>query len=53
MESEMTIRAVREEDAERLAEIYAYYVENTAVSFEYTAPTAEELDRDHVDLCGS
>ena len=43
MENEMTIRAVREEDAERLAEIYAYYVENTAVSFEYTAPTAEEF----------
>ncbi len=42
MESEMTIREVREEDAERLAEIYAYYVENTAVSFEYKAPTAEE-----------
>ena len=43
MESEMTIREVREEDAERLAEIYAYYVENTAVSFEYKAPTAEEF----------
>ena len=43
MENEMTIRAVREEDAERLAEIYSYYVENTAVSFEYSAPTAEEF----------
>ena len=43
MNNELTIREVREEDAERLAEIYAYYVENTAVSFEYTAPTVDEF----------
>lgn len=30
-------------DAERLAEIYRYYVEKTAVSFEYDAPNAEEF----------
>ena len=43
MNNELMIREVREEDAERLAEIYAYYVENTAVSFEYTAPTVDEF----------
>jgi len=32
-------------DAERLAEIYSYYVLNTAVSFEYEAPTEEEFVR--------
>ncbi len=43
MESNLTIREVRESDAPRLAEIYAYYVENTAISFEYEAPTVEEF----------
>jgi len=38
-----TIRPVKPEDAERLAEIYAYYVEETAVSFEYRAPSTEEF----------
>lgn len=37
------IREVRLDDAEKLAEIYSYYVLNTAVSFEYEAPTAEEF----------
>ena len=41
--SELTIREVRLEDAERLSEIYSYYVLNTAVSFEYEAPSAEEF----------
>ena len=35
MDNGLFIRDVREEDAERLAEIYAYYVEHTAISFEY------------------
>jgi len=43
--SEYIIRPVREEDAKRLTEIYAYYVENTAVSFEYTAPDEQEFIR--------
>ena len=30
-------------DAEKLLEIYAPYVENTAISFEYAVPTAEEF----------
>lgn len=31
------------EDAERILEIYAYYVENTAISFEYGVPTLTEF----------
>ena len=37
------IREVQMEDAERLSEIYSHYVRNTAVSFEYDAPSAEEF----------
>lgn len=39
----IVIREVHLDDAERLSEIYSYYVQNTAVSFEYEAPTAEEF----------
>ena len=41
----MHIRSVSENDAERLAEIYSYYVKNTAVSFEYDPPDAAEFSR--------
>ena len=44
MDHELTIRDVRTDDAERLAEIYSWYVNNTAVSFEYTAPSAAEFE---------
>lgn len=37
------IRSAVPEDAERLREIYAWYVENSAVTFEYAVPTAEEF----------
>ena len=37
------IRKVNENDIERLVEIYSYYVENTAISFEYNPPTIEEF----------
>ncbi len=37
------IRIARPEDAPKLLEIYAPYVEHTAISFEYTVPTAEEF----------
>ncbi len=37
------IRSAAAEDAEALAVIYAWYVEHTAVSFEYDAPTVEEF----------
>jgi len=39
MKNDFVIREVKIEDAERLVEIYSYYVINTAVSFEYTVPT--------------
>lgn len=37
------IRVAREEDAESLLNIYRYYVEKTAITFEYDVPTAEEF----------
>ena len=37
------IRVAKETDSPALAAIYGWYVENTAVSFEYEAPTAEEF----------
>ena len=39
----MKIREATVEDAEKLLEIYAYYVENTAISFEYDTPGIEEF----------
>ncbi len=39
------IRTARESDAADIAEIYRPYVENTAVSFEYTAPDAAEMKK--------
>ena len=39
MSNEYIIREAKIEDAERLIEIYSYYVLNTAVSFEYEVPT--------------
>ncbi len=39
----MIIRSARNEDAERLLEIYSYYVENTAISFEYEVPSLDEF----------
>ena len=44
MTDEKIIRDVQIGDAERLAEIYSYYVRDTAVSFEYDAPSAEEFE---------
>ena len=35
------IRAARLEDAERILEIYAYYVENTAITFECEVPAID------------
>ena len=37
----MIIRPAEIADAERLLEIYGYYVENTAISFEYESPSIE------------
>ncbi len=41
----LNIRMAAETDAETLLEIYAPYVKNTAISFEYEVPTAEEFAR--------
>ena len=37
------IRDARPEDAARLVEIYGYYVENTAITYEYVTPGVEEF----------
>ena len=42
--SNFEVRDARPEDAKRLLEIYSYYIENTAVSFEYKVPTVEEFE---------
>ena len=42
---ELMIRSAVPEDAERLLEIYAYYVSHTAISFEYEPPSAAEFRR--------
>ena len=39
----MLIRSAVTDDAWRLLEIYSYYVEDTAISFEYDTPSLEEF----------
>ncbi len=41
--SDLLFRDVRLQDMQRLLEIYSYYVENTAISFEYETPGLEEF----------
>ena len=41
----MRMERVLPGDAEALLEIYAPYVEETAISFEYTVPTVSEFRR--------
>ncbi len=43
MNTELKIREAQLEDAPRLVEIYAPYITETAVSFEYEVPTVEEF----------
>ena len=43
MNSELKIRDAQLEDAARLVEIYAPYITETAVSFEYEVPTVDEF----------
>lgn len=43
--NDISYRSVTSDDAAAIADIYRPYVENTAVSFEYTAPTADEIAR--------
>ena len=39
----MVIRSATVDDADRLSGIYSYYVEKTAISFEYDSPSVEEF----------
>ena len=41
--SEVQIRNASVNDAERLLEIYSYYVQNTAITFEYSVPSLSEF----------
>ena len=41
--SSINVRNAVIEDAERLLEIYSYYVERTAITFEYCVPTLAEF----------
>ena len=43
MDSKIKIRAARLDDARVLLGIYKYYVENTALTFEYKVPTLEDF----------
>ncbi len=49
-EAQMTIRPATLADAEILRDIYAPYVEETAVSFEYTVPTVAEFTERMKDI---
>lgn len=40
----ITVRAATMLDAERILEIYDYYVRNTAITFEYEVPTIAEFE---------
>ena len=46
-ENKIQIRTATETDAEKLLEIYAPYVKNTAITFEYEVPSVEEF-RDRI-----
>ena len=41
----IVIRSASVNDAEALLNIYAYYVENTAITFEYEVPDLEEFQQ--------
>lgn len=43
MENSLKVRECLIEDAQRLLEIYGYYVKNTAITFEYEVPSLEEF----------
>ena len=41
----MKIRIAKESDGAAISEIYSYYVENTAITYEYDPPSADEMSR--------
>lgn len=43
MEKNITVRVATEDDAQALLELYAPYVEQTAITFEYEVPTVDEF----------
>lgn len=43
MKEEIRVRTATRQDAEALLQIYAPYVKNTAITFEYDVPTVEEF----------
>ena len=43
MISEFQIRAAKAEDAQEVLDIYAYYVEHTAITYEYEVPVLEDF----------
>lgn len=45
MNHSIVLRTAREEDAEEIISIYAPYVKNTAVSFEYETPSVQEFKK--------
>ncbi len=48
----MNIRNVTIEDADRLLDIYSYYVEKTAITFEYDVPSPEEFRERIIRITG-
>ena len=42
---DILVRDAKLEDAERILDIYAYYVENTAITFEYVVPTLMDFQK--------
>lgn len=42
---DIIIRQAEAADADRILEIYAYYIENTAITFEYDVPSAAEFQQ--------
>ncbi len=46
----MLIRSATLKDADRLLKIYSYYVENTAISFEYETPSPEQFRQRMVQI---
>jgi phosphinothricin acetyltransferase len=42
---DITIRVASVEDAPKLLEIYAYYVEHTAITYEFEVPTLADFEQ--------
>ncbi len=49
----MKIRNVKKEDAADILEIYSFYVANTAVTFEITIPSLQQMEERIIDISSS